>query len=450
MYLYIILSLSLVSQNLNFEKINNYIESLGSVYTGVSVYNCNTEQEIYSYNSDYRFTPASVEKLITIAGGFLILGSEYRFKTYLFTDSIVNGQAYNLYIKGGGDPGFNSIDINTFVEDILDNNINIISGDIIVDESFVDTTPYGNGWMWDEGFWAYSSPISALSCNGNYIDLTVNVSPDTIIINFYPNSEYVEVENNLYYSDEHNYNVNRFFNGEKNIILLEGSVNRDIDRSVSVVNPALFAGFLLKKNLEDSLIIFNGEIRKEKINNSHELISVIESSPFYKIADSTLNNSINLASELIIRRIGVVNNIEGTEKDGLDKILNELNNLGLRTNNIVIKDGSGLSRYNILSPKFLVHVLNLMLEQSNISEYFYRSLPIMGVEGTVSSRLRNIANRRVRAKTGTLSRVCCLAGYVETTLGDTLSFSIMMNNYTTSNRNIRDIQDSIVNILLNI
>jgi len=304
--------------------------------------------------------------------------------------------------------------------------------------------------MWDEGYYAYSARISGATCNGNVVSVNADINQNIVDLQYTPENDFVEIINDLQYSPNQDYEITRFFNGDKNIIVFSGTINRNFNKSINVEQPALMTGYLLKNELLVNSLYFSGNVIKGQVNSSCLHIKDVYSQNFSNIADSVLIYSINLASELIIRKIARLKISDGSDSDGLDAIKEALNAIGVNTRNIKVVDGSGLSRYNLMSPNFLSSLLKAMLNNSSFSEYFYRSLPLMGFEGTVSFRLRNLSERRVRAKTGSLSGISTLAGYIETKQGDTLAYAIMMNNFLIPYSRIRNVQDSIIYTLLNL
>jgi D-alanyl-D-alanine carboxypeptidase/D-alanyl-D-alanine-endopeptidase (penicillin-binding protein 4) len=109
----------------------------------------------------------------------------------------------------------------------------------------------------------------------------------------------------------------------------------------------------------------------------------------------------------------------------------------------VVRDGSGLSRHDYLSPRAIVQVLDVMRKHQHF-QLFYESLPIAGVDGTIGNRMRDTpAQGNLRAKTGTLDKARALSGYVTTADGRLLLFSALANNYTTPLAEVTQVQDLI-------
>ncbi|MBN2363148.1 D-alanyl-D-alanine carboxypeptidase/D-alanyl-D-alanine-endopeptidase [candidate division WOR-3 bacterium] len=434
----------------NSSKIDGFIRSLGPVHSGIHCVNTKTGESVYSYNQDFLFVPASVQKLLTVAGSFFILGTDYRFSTYLLCDSIRSDTVYNLVLRGSGDPSLDLKSIELLVKHLKSIDINNIQGDICTYSRDLDTLPLGVGWMWDEGYYAYSARISALSCCGNYVTVKAAVTDGRITYDIMPKSDFVELVNLLAPGTENKYTVERYFDGEINIIVLSGTLKTPIERTVNLERPDLFTGHLFMRAAIESGISFQGMVRSiQTLPAVYETAAVFVSPPLFALSDSILNYSLNLSSELLLRKIASLNSLGASSLEGISLIFQKFSYLGLSTSGIVSKDGCGLSRYNLLSPRFLTSLLSLMLKQPGTSNLFFNCLPIMGREGTVNNRLRRISEDRARAKTGTLSGISTIAGYIVTKRQDTLSFAIMMNNFSISQNQIKNVQDSIILELMN-
>ncbi len=439
------LAFLLLTSSVNSQKIDGFIKSLGSVHTGVHCVNSRTGESVYSYNQDYFFIPASVQKLFTIAGSFVSLGTDFRFSTSILSDSVRNDTVFNIYLRGSGDPSLDLKSLSSIAAEIKNKGITRIEGDIFTYYRDLDTLPLGVGWMWDEGFYSYSAKISALSCCGNFVTVKASLSQGRVSVEVSPKTEFIEFVNLLVPGQDNRYTVDRYFENGKNIIIFSGSLKNPIERTVNLERPDLFTGYLFKNEILKTGISFEGAVTNIlTLPALYETLCVNYSQPLSSLTDSILNFSLNLASELLLRKIASLVTPGASSLDGVSYILQRLGEMGLSSSGIVAKDGCGLSRYNLMTPKFITSLLRLMLRHPSLSGLFHNSLPLMGKEGTVSNRLRRISGDRIRAKTGTLTGISSIAGYIVTEGRDTLCFSILMNNFTISQNQIKNIQDSII------
>ena len=166
-----------------------------------------------------------------------------------------------------------------------------------------------------------------------------------------------------------------------------------------------------------------------------------------------MKRSENLTAELLVKHIGaVVYDTVGTWNNGLLAIKSFLHDtVGIDKNTFHLSDGSGVSRYNYSSPEHFIKLLTWAYNDKVIRDQFLSTFPIGGWDGTLDDRMKNEDSTvKIIAKTGTLSGVSCLSGYIFTTRGDPLAFSILMNGYVDEAKPFRNLQDRIVSALTDI
>jgi len=163
--------------------------------------------------------------------------------------------------------------------------------------------------------------------------------------------------------------------------------------------------------------------------------------------------SDNLSAEMTLRAMAVKYfGKPATASNGIKLVDSLVTLTGLNPNNYSMVDGSGISHYNLISAELLENVVRYIYKKdSNLYEILYNSFPIGGVDGTLRGRMQNenIFNN-VHAKTGTLSGVSTLTGYMKAKNGDIISFSIMTQNFVGSAKTVRGFQDKVCEILYNI
>ncbi|HEY5991999.1 MAG TPA: D-alanyl-D-alanine carboxypeptidase/D-alanyl-D-alanine-endopeptidase, partial [Candidatus Udaeobacter sp.] len=171
---------------------------------------------------------------------------------------------------------------------------------------------------------------------------------------------------------------------------------------------------------------------------------------FSIIAAQTLKPSQNLYTEIILRTLGKMTSInpsQTNEAAGLIVVRNFLRQAGANESDLALNDGSGLSRNDMITANATVQLLTFM-SKHRYSAQFRDALPIAGVDGTLRSRMRGTpAENNVRAKTGSLSSVASLSGYVTSAAGEYLVFSMMLNNYPDASALRRDSIDAIAILL---
>lgn len=423
------------------KKLDSLINiELKEVFVGVKIVNLTKNKVIYQINQDKLFRPASNQKLITTAAALEFLPQDFNFKTEIcfngeIMDTILNG---DLCVKGYGDPLFKINDLDTIVNFLLNQNIKIISGNLIGDVSYFDDVYWGRGWMWDDEFKPYMPYISALSINSNTIRLIIKPSAslgEKAIIETIPENSFLKIYNNLLTStrdETTNIKITKSGNHE---IILSGIIpinSENTELTISIPQPEIFFLNILKDRLKKSGIEILGKISIDTTCYSNCVLTINRN------IDSVLNhinkNSDNLSAENLYKTLSAeVFKTKGTNIGSVSLIKNFLAKINIDTNKIVVADGSGISRYNLLSPETLIKVISYFYKtDSSKFTRFYKSMAISGVDGTLKSRFNNF-KRRIIGKTGTHTDATTLCGFFRNKSNDLILFTIMINNYPPNN-----------------
>jgi len=423
--------------------------------TGIKVVSLKTGQIIFDQDSEKLFVPASNLKLITALTALKILKPEYKFKTEIFTDKIKDDTTINnLYLKGSGDPSLNFSDLNKVALQ-LEQKIKKIDGNIIADKSYFDNIEYGKGWMWDEGIEDYNAPISAINLNRNCIDIYINAGnnlKDKVNTYIYPPTKYARTIINAGTTNKDDITIERKTEQNTDYFLINGELDinsKNQKFSCTVSRPAIYTLTVFKELLEKYGIQVAGNLKKGILPKDTLSIAFHESAPLTSIIGFFLKESDNLTGECLLKSIGAfIKHSPGTSDKGVDVVQSLLKEIGIENNIYRIVDGSGLSRYNLISPSLLIKVLEYAYKDFTIYPEFISALPLSGVDGTLKKRMKgNRTERKVRAKTGTMSGVSCVSGYLSTQNNELLAVSIMMNGYIGSSKPFTNAQDEILNIL---
>jgi D-alanyl-D-alanine carboxypeptidase/D-alanyl-D-alanine-endopeptidase (penicillin-binding protein 4) len=428
---------------------------------GIKVVALESGETIYSHNAKSRFNPASNNKLYTSLAALKLLTPQFRFETSIWADSLewLKGQLSHFTLKGGGDPDFSLPELQELVRKVA---LKIDGIDtLFVDPFIFDTIPQGNGWMWDEGDGWYAASVSGLNLNDNCVQL--NLRPGTTgkppLLNLYPPTAYVTVNNEaLTLADTTGHprlTVARRWETHSNIIDIKGALlptSPELTRIRNIEDPALYTGTVFKELLEAADVKVAGPVLKGAVPPSDVKV-LAHLSPF--LTESNLNlmkTSDNLTAEVFVKTIGhVTTGQTGSWTNGLAAMKTFLaDSVGIDTTTLSLADGSGVSRYNYSSPDHLVQLLAYAYRDYSINAEFLAALPTGGWDGTLRKRLRDReVNRRIRAKTGTLSGVSCLSGYIFTKYQGPLAFSILMNGYVGDAKPYQSLQDKICTVLVN-
>ena len=436
------------------------------VLWGVSVRSLSTGESLLARNERKLFTPASNMKLLTTAVALTRLGPDFRYTSGLYwkgkrKKNVLEG---DVFFRGSGDPtiserfqGKATAVFEGWADTLKQQGVREIQGDLVGDDSLFDDRSLGLGWAWDDEMIAFSARISALSFNDNCFEATLlpgKKAGDPAQISISPETAYVELTNALKTSSpdgEPELEARRAFGSNR--IVLSGRISlASGPRSLrfSVANPALYTVTVLKEVFEAKGI----RVRGRAIDIGHSgkpvpdygtmrAIASRQSEPLSEIIEHVNKRSQNLYAELLFRTLGAIWRGRGTTKNSVEVVLESLAAMGIPKDSLAVYDGSGLSRLNLVAPAQVVQVLDYMSRHPYF-EYYYRSLPAAGVDGTLIKRMRNTpAENNVRAKTGTLTHVAALSGYATGGSGSLLAFSIMSNNSLSSPSEMRALQDAI-------
>jgi serine-type D-Ala-D-Ala carboxypeptidase/endopeptidase (penicillin-binding protein 4) len=403
--------------------------------------------------------PASNLKLITAAAALAILNDDYRFATKVLIDSAINKKSgvRNIYLKGFGDPDLKTSDLDTLARSVKASGIDTVAGDVIADVSFFDNLSWGRGWQWDDEPFEYAAFISPLSVNDNCIRISVSAQTndgEALSVTIDPPTSYVTLHNlgiTVVDTISRPLTITRLFRERTNTLLIEGALSRTsskVDRILSVWQPELYAATLFKESLARSGVSVVGDVRTGVVSPSALLLHT-QTRRLDSVIVHLNKVSDNLSAENILKTISAVRGkTSGSAAHGLSEVQVYLASIGIDTTAILLADGSGLSFYNLLTAHAITQLLVGIAREQTLFPTFYASLPIAGIDGTLSSRMQGTtAQSNVRAKTGTLSGVSALSGYVHTLDGELLAFSILMQNYLGEATPYRRVQDHIAALL---
>ncbi len=434
---------------------------------GVKVVSMNRAETLYDHDSERLLMPASNNKLLTGAIALVRLGPDFRYQTRIMaegaiTDGILRG---SLVIVGSGDPcmapRFYSGDpFGTFREwaaILKDKGIRVIEGDIVGDGSAFDYRGLGEGWQWDDLPYGYATPVSALQFNENQITLEITPGAkagDPVSIRTQPLQDFMTVECRVQTGvagSQTQIQIDGKNTGES--IIVRGTVpargNR-VNQTVAVRNPTRYFLEALKQTLQqEGINVSRGSVRDESGRNPVDLtlLWAHQSPPLSEILKPLFKASQNLYAESLVRTLGREFKQEGSFEKGREVVEESLLDMSIGKEEYYYADGSGLSRLNLAGAGLLAKVLEYIYRREYAS-CFYDALPIAGVDGTLSERMKGgSAANNVRAKTGSFSSARALSGYVRTADGEMLAFSILVNGFLQPGREIERAQDSMAELL---
>lgn len=425
---------------------------LAHAQVGVAFRSLDSGETLYEREARRLFVPASNMKLVSGAAALWMLGPEYRYRTQIAAGGQIRNGVLDgpLIITGTGDPTFSdrfnedSRDpIRMWADSLRARGITRVAGGVIA----VDTAFYGPdlgpGWAWDDLDSGFSASFGALQFNENVITIDVFPSSTTLspaIVVLSPSTQYVRILNDTRTMPAGSQTAIQLERDPaSSAILLTGQIAADsegLDAVVAVRDPALYAATVIRETLREEGVLVEGPaLRYSPVDPSTAAVGAAmplfehHSPRLAEILAGTMKPSQNLIAETLLLTTGREIRGQGTTAAGVavaDSLLRSWNILetGMR-----MVDGSGLSRYNLLSPSLLLDLLELM-DDSPYRESWLSSLAVGGRDGTLAGRMRDPPLLdSVAAKSGTLTGIRSLSGYLTTESGERIAFSVMVNNH---------------------
>ena len=442
---------------------------------GVQVRSLDQHETLYRLNDHTLLIPASTLKILTLAAAADQLGWDYRYETqFLATAAIEQGTLRgDLIVRGSGDPTIHAPDgrsdddlFSRWAADLGRLGIRRIDGRLIGDDNVVDggaSEPWaglGDGWAWNDLAFGFATPGGALQYRENVVELIVEPGNHTgapVTARVDDPASGLQLVNRMVTAEpgsDSTFTLRRL--PGQGILVLGGSIPvgaPTVHRMVSVDNPTTYFVNVLRRVLERHGISVGGdavdvddlpvEALASLQRQAHVLVTY-HSPPLSEIAVDMMKRSQNLYAETLLRTLGTHVG-GGAAASGQEVVGDLLESWNVAPDQFAIADGSGLSRYNLVTADTLVRVLERMRLDPRDPAPFEGTLPIAGRDGTLASRMAGTAAEgNARAKTGAMTSVRALAGYVQTRDGERLAFAILANNFQVPPSQIIDIVDRAV------
>ncbi|MCL4305913.1 D-alanyl-D-alanine carboxypeptidase/D-alanyl-D-alanine-endopeptidase [bacterium] len=423
-----------------------------------------SKRELVSTDADRLLIPASVTKLWTTAAGLEAFGADHRFKTKVLAQGQIDPQGGlngNLLVDCAGDASFQvkarkdlgQAALNKLASELQSKGLKRVNGDLIIYTANYQHTCGNAVWEMGDLREGFAPAIDAVGFNSNVCHVKIEPGKavgDTAMVTLEPPFAQIEIIND----------VSTATAGEESWIEYNITPCRD-ELEISGVmargdkpqylwfpiqNPAHYFGLALRDALARKGIEVSGQIlvRREPVpSNGIQLIEWL-SPPLSEIVAMINKDSDNYLAEYLLSAIGSVKRGQGSPEAGLRYVMDVARNGNIHRDQLSLQDGSGLSRQNLMSAQAVVALL-IRMAASSQGTVFEASLAQSGVDGTLSGRLSEpVLFGRVRAKTGTMTNVSALAGYIGLDNGKELAFAMICNNYRCSRHYVRTTQDNII------
>lgn len=433
---------------------------------GIFVMDAETGETILKTSPQKSMTPASILKIVTTATALEVLNPQYKFKTQInYSGKINKGKGLldgNLIITGGGDPALGSkyfkehyaLFLDKWVKAIQQKGIKEISGDLIADASIYDQQSIPDTWIWEDIGNYYGAGVYGLSVYDNYYKIVLRSGePETLtkVVKTIPQIPNLQLENQVTASIINRDQAYVFGSPLNNKRIIRGMIPAKRNKftiKASIPNPPYLLVSQLKNKLEANGIRLYGKIKVSyQLCPADSIICQTLSPPLSEIINVTNHESVNLFAEHLCKHIAYLKTGLGSTDEGVKQIKKFWEKQGVDTNGLFMVDGSGLSHFNAATPKNICHILNYMNKSPN-AEIFKESLPVAGKSGTLYVfNADNFPNKALRAKSGSMTRVRCYAGFLRTQSGKELIFTLMLNDFSCSQWTaIRRIEELLVEL----
>lgn len=404
---------------------------------GILIQTTASGDTLYSHDADKYFIPASNVKLLTTAA-VLQLGSQFRIRTSVYA----TGDG-GLRVVGRGDPSLTDAQLKELAQQIYQRGIRQYS-QLIPENGYFRGANVNPSWEWEDVIADYGAPVNSSILNQNAVKLTLipQQLSQPLLVNWSDSIEarqwQIDNESTTVRSVE-SVGVNVSRESNTSVLKIKGQLNIDAPESIflAVVDPdehflRHFRRALAEVGIDESR--FRQTQPRNAIANISLLLNElaeVESPPLTELLTETNQNSNNLYAEALLRvlgaNLGKLSPTDSTAQMGLDVVKTSLTQLGVDPSGYVMVDGSGLSRHNLVSPEAIAQTL-IAMARSPESSFYRASLPVAGISGTLKNRFRNTpAQGIVQAKTGTVSGVVALSGYIDAPNYEPLVFSIIVN-----------------------
>ena len=419
---------------------------------------------LYARNADKLFMPASNMKLLTSSTALTQLGPDYRWATTLLARGRVRNGTLNgdLVVRGNGDPSVSNhmhpdsalAPLRALADSLRAHGITRVRGRVVAAPSPFTDAPLGFGWAWDDLDESYSAGVDALYFNEGFTQVVVyggaragaRVRAETRPLTSYPRLIVRATT------------VSPVAAGDSLSVRPAIIVGQDSSHTGVLVSGTIAAGdsVVIELAFRDQIAAYVAALTEalrtsgitvagSRTDTTAALDSVVTqmSPPLRDVFPFLEKPSQNQIAEILFKTVALVKTGVGTADSARRVVSQQLLDWGAAPDGFAVRDGSGLSRHDYVSPRTIIHVLDAMHRSPNFT-VFYDALPIAGVDGTIRNRMKGTpAAGNVHAKTGTLDKARSLSGYVTTADGRMLFFSALCNNYVVPTRRVDQVTDAL-------
>lgn len=415
--------------------------SLARAHVGLVVQVAETGRILFERAPHRRFVPASNTKIVTGAVALHQLGADHRWETRLvatgpISDGTLRG---DLWVVGGGDPLLDREDLGGLVDRLREAGVRSVEGDLVGDGRRYPAPQWGSGWMWTDVYSGWGAGISALRLDPGRVRASVVPGPslgDSARLVLRSGGPLPTIRNRAR-TGAPGSDVRLDFVPDPRFEppALEGWIPSDadsVDLYLAPDHPTTHVAEAFADSLSAGEVRVAGEVRRARRGEEPTgaaWTDTLRSDSLGAVLPELLKPSDNQIAEMLIRALGVEESDRGTAEAGLDVVEDQLQEWGVEAGAIDLTDGSGMSRYNQVTPAAMTRLLRRLWQLPDF-ELFRDALPVAADDGTLDGRLLGTpAANNLLGKTGSLSSVRALSGYVRAGDGRTLVYSLLLNGY---------------------
>ena len=450
------------SENISLLKLVDqaYPAANPKAHTGIIIQSAKTGKILFQRNSEQLFIPASIQKLFVATASLLYLHPDFTYSTTITSlvkpsHHVLNG---DIYIHFSGDPYFSSKDLDELFHTLKKQGVDVITGNIYLDTSAFDDVYYPPGWLWDDLSYSFAAQLSAANINQNkfLLHLTTDKPSQTKpILSVNLPTSLVKLSNNARITQGYYKNCPLTIHSDtNNNYIIAGCIAKNHKtqrRSLAIRDPKPYVKLEVKQAAVAQGIKYNAIEFKAATGNQQHLLANHDSATLSDIVKHMLTQSDNLAADALLKTIGhVYYEKPGTWQNGIhamQHIFKGSANIDLSSS--IITDGAGLSRYNLMSPQQFSQLLYFIQQQNQLSSDLKAALPKPGEAGTLAYRMKSYRqSKRIAAKTGSMSGVSSLAGFINTPNNGKLIFVIVSNGFVGPAKRFHHYEDRLCQLLI--
>ena len=413
-----------------------------SATVAISIKNVDKNEVVYEQNSKKLVHPASTLKIFTAYSSLNMLGDDYSFKTGFYKDA-----QDNLYVKLGADPFLTTSQLNRAFQELKDLGHTKFNN-LYFDDSIIDKKEFATGWMWDDDINSYTPKVSSYNLDSNIVNLDMATMDDGTIVTSLKSTYPMTVVSNIQSGAKKDYiEVNRYNWNNPEVVEVFATISQPREISIPISSMRRYFIHNLERIIDDNRISFAGTKYASQLTPSNaELLYEIQH-PIADVAQPILHKSNNLMAETIFKLAAAKKyTATGSSILASQAFYEFYKKNGISTDDIIIIDGCGVSRNNLVYVDWMTKTLNKLYKTKGF-EQFKEQMAQAG-DGTLSNRLFDLRGE-AWLKTGSLSNISAIAGYIKSKDGNLYSVAIVIQNFKAEQIKVKAFEDEIIKLIYN-